>query len=59
MGSKKDVIDNINPYLGAFEEKLIAALHKIFDFKIPFVQTANQKLCSRCPYALICRRGVE
>ncbi|ROT47123.1 PD-(D/E)XK nuclease family protein [Candidatus Cardinium hertigii] len=53
---KYGLMEDIRPYLPAFEEQLLKLLLEIFDPTIPFRQTADLSVCSYCPYVRICQR---
>ncbi|MCG8309942.1 MAG: PD-(D/E)XK nuclease family protein [Cytophagales bacterium] len=53
---KKSDVTDIRVYLNEFNNELKALLREIFNRKITFSQTDDDKKCSYCPYAGICNR---
>jgi CRISPR/Cas system-associated exonuclease Cas4 (RecB family) len=53
---QKNKLDDFSVVADEFEVRLQKALERLFDKKIPFVQTDNLKICGYCAYAGICRR---
>lgn len=52
----KNQMTNFRHYEPEFAEQLKALLQKLFDPRIPFDQTSDDKKCRKCPYPSICRR---
>ena len=52
----KEKITDIADYSQRFCELLEQKIQEIFDLDSPFVPTDDLKICSTCPYALLCRR---
>lgn len=52
----KEVIDDVDPYIGEFEQRLYTVLDELFDPGIPFDQTTNTKSCRICSYRQVCYR---
>lgn len=55
-GEKKQMLQDYLEVREEFEGLLTETLGRLFDNRIPFVQTTNSKTCKNCPYAVICGR---
>ncbi|MDR0757552.1 MAG: PD-(D/E)XK nuclease family protein [Tannerella sp.] len=53
----KAPVTDFAPLREAFETCLRACLDEMMNADIPFVQTADSKICAYCPFAGICGRG--
>ena len=52
----KNTISNFRLFEKEYREELTSLLNKIFSAEYPFTQTDNEKKCTNCSYADICRR---
>jgi CRISPR/Cas system-associated exonuclease Cas4 (RecB family) len=52
----KEILQDFDVVKHDFELMLKSGLEKLFDRKVPFIQTENLKTCSYCAYNNICRR---
>ena len=52
----KDTINNFRHFEKEYKEELCSLLNKIFSLEYPFTQTENEKKCTHCSYAGICRK---
>lgn len=55
-GKTKVLIENIQPMLPLYEEKLHALLSELYDPAVPFTQTTYTQSCTYCSYKSLCRR---
>ena len=49
-------IDNIQPFMDSFTEKLNEVIKEIFDPLVPFSQTEDENICKWCTFKEVCRR---
>lgn len=52
----KDIINNFNHFKTEYLQELTALLNRIFSKEYPFTQTSDEKKCSNCSHAGICRK---
>lgn len=50
-------VNAITPYQQEFETELEALLTELLNAEIPFLQTEDRQLCSKCAYNRICQRA--
>jgi CRISPR/Cas system-associated exonuclease Cas4 (RecB family) len=55
----KTLINSIEEYLPAIDEKIKDLIREIFDPATPFSQTQDTDRCKYCPYAGVCHREQE
>ncbi len=58
QGKSKKIVDDITPYLPAFEKELKKLLEEIFSFEGTYYQTDDENKCKYCAYRDLCRKGV-
>ena len=56
-GKEKEPVSDFSVYRDEFENCLRSCLDRMFDPDIPFTQAVNTKICTYCPFSIVCGKN--